>query len=236
MGARHDGPAHRRWAPAAHALRAELDRLRRRLVLTLEMIREVEAARAAALAVEPQDDTAERSQRSAGSGESARTSLTVLARKVFYRTFDNREQLASYVGLAPMPYQSGGMDRDRRISRAGQPELRRRPSSSSPGFGCATSQAARSPAGSAAASAPWPGGSRHIAIVAMARKLLIALWHYARTGLLPEGVRDRGLKEIAVGGMPVGGGCGGHDRLRHWEQLSPRVSGGSCSAGAKPRA
>ena len=32
------------------------------------------------------------------------------------------------------------------------------------------------------------GRTRRIAIVAMARKLLIALWRYARTGLLPEGV------------------------------------------------
>lgn len=31
----------------------------------------------------------------------------------------NRRQLASYVGITPMPYQSGGMDRDRSISRAG---------------------------------------------------------------------------------------------------------------------
>jgi transposase len=32
------------------------------------------------------------------------------------------------------------------------------------------------------------GRTRRIAIVAMARKLLIALWRYAETGLVPEGV------------------------------------------------
>ena len=41
-----------------------------------------------------------------------------------YRSFANRRQLASYVGVAPMPYQSGGMDRDRSISRAGNPRAR----------------------------------------------------------------------------------------------------------------
>ena len=35
------------------------------------------------------------------------------------------------------------------------------------------------------------GRTRRIAIVAMARKLLIALWRYTQTGLLPEGVEIR---------------------------------------------
>src|SRR5262249_36569765 len=48
----------------------------------------------------------------------------VLTREVFYRSFDNRRQIASYVGITPMPYQSGSMDRDRRISRAGNPRAR----------------------------------------------------------------------------------------------------------------
>ncbi len=43
---------------------------------------------------------------------------SVLTREVFYRTFDNRRQIASYLGLASTPFQSGGMDRDRRINRA----------------------------------------------------------------------------------------------------------------------
>ena len=48
----------------------------------------------------------------------------VLVREVLYRSFANRRQLASYVGIAPMPYQSGGMDRDRNISGAGNPRAR----------------------------------------------------------------------------------------------------------------
>ena len=168
-------------------LRAELGRLRRRLVLTLAMIREVEAERAAALAAGPQDDTCRTIAapcRIRGIGE---TSATVLAREVLYRPFANRKQLASYVGLAPMPYQSGGMDRDRRISRSGNPRartaiiqlawlwLRYQPGSALAGW-------FRRRVGALA------GRTRRIAIVAMARKLLIALWRYARTGLLPEGV------------------------------------------------
>ena len=72
-------------------LRAELDRLRRRLVLAIEMIREIEAERAAALAADPHDDTGRKIEalcRIRGIGE---TSATLLAREVLYRRFTNRQ-------------------------------------------------------------------------------------------------------------------------------------------------
>lgn len=105
----------------AHHLRAELDRLRRRLVMTLELIREVEAERDEAANANPKDQACGKIAslcliRGVGANFAA-----VLTREVFYRSFDNRRQLASYVGITPMPYQSGGMDRDRRISRTGNP-------------------------------------------------------------------------------------------------------------------
>lgn len=171
-------------------LRAELDRLRRRLVLVLELIRELETERAAALAAAA-DDTITRKitalQSIRGIGENF---AAVLGREVLYRSFDNRRQLASYVGIAPMPYQSGGMDRDRGISRAGNPRarttliqlawlwLRYQPSSALAGW-------FRQRVGTLA------GRTRRIAIVAMARKLLIALWRFVETGVLPEGVEIR---------------------------------------------
>ena len=106
-------------------LRTEIDRLRRRLVLVLELIRELETDRAHAVeAAEAADTMAGKItalQRIRGIGENF---AAVLAREVFYRSFDNRRQLASYVGITPMPYQSGGMDRDRSISRAGNPRAR----------------------------------------------------------------------------------------------------------------
>jgi transposase len=168
-------------------LRAELDRLHRRLLLTLELIREIDAERAEMLANHAQDQAARKIAalaRIRGIGE---TFASVLTREVFYRRFDNRRQLASYVGMAPMPHQSGEMDRDRRIGRAGNPRarttliqlawlwLRYQPGSALSGW-------FRQRVGSLA------GRTRRIAIVAMARKLLIALWRYAETGQLPEGV------------------------------------------------
>ena len=85
-------------------LRAELDRLRRRLVLILEMVRELEAERAAALAAAPDEAMAQKItslQRVRGIGANF---SAVLVREVLYRSFANRRQLASYVGVAPMPF------------------------------------------------------------------------------------------------------------------------------------
>ena len=80
-------------------LRVELDRLRRRLVMTLELIREVEAERDEAAETKPQDETCRKIAalcRVRGIGENF---AAVLTREVFYRSFDNRRQIASYVGI-----------------------------------------------------------------------------------------------------------------------------------------
>lgn len=178
-------------------MQAELNRLRRRLVLILELIHEMEAERAKALAAKGDDAMTRKIadlQRIRGIGANF---STVLAREVLYRSFANRRQLASYVGIAPMPYQSGGMDRDRSISRAGNPRarttliqlawlwLRYQP-------GSALSDWFRGRVGT------LQGRTRRIAIVAMARKLLIALWRYVETGVLPDGVELRVMEEATA--------------------------------------
>jgi Transposase IS116/IS110/IS902 family len=100
---------------------------------------------------------------------------TVLVGEVFFRPFANRQQLASYVGLTPSPFQSGSMSRDQGISKAGNPKarttmvelawmwLRHQPGSS-------LSAWFRERVGTR------KGRIRRITIVAMARKLLIALF------------------------------------------------------------
>jgi transposase len=178
-------------------MQAELNRLRRRLVLILELIHEMEAERTKALAAKGDDAMTRKIadlQRIRGIGANF---STVLAREVLYRSFANRRQLASYVGIAPMPYQSGGMDRDRSISRAGNPRarttliqlawlwLRYQPGSALSGW-------FRRRVGT------LQGRTRRIAIVAMARKLLIALWRYVETGVLPDGVELRAMEEATA--------------------------------------
>src|SRR5512144_2955345 len=41
-----------------------------------------------------------------------------------FRHFDNRRQVASYAGLAPTPWQSGSVDREQGVSKAGNPRRR----------------------------------------------------------------------------------------------------------------
>jgi transposase len=49
---------------------------------------------------------------------------TVLHHEGLFRTFKNRRQLAAYAGLAPSPRQSGTIDHEQGISKAGNPRLR----------------------------------------------------------------------------------------------------------------
>jgi transposase len=171
--------------PLPTYLKAELDRLRRRLLMTLEMIREVEAAREQAM--EARDDPANQTVKALcklrGLGDNF---SAVLAKEVFYRTFDNRRQIAAYLGLAPTPFQSGGMDRDRRINRAGNSRARKTMVQLAwlwlryqPESGLA--QWFRGRVGE------LQGRTRRIAIIAMARKLLIAIWRFVTVGAVPEG-------------------------------------------------
>jgi transposase len=171
-------------------LRAELERLRRRLVLVSELIRELETERNTAMAAAADNGMTQKItalQRIRGIGANF---AAVLVREVFYRSFANRRQLASYVGIVPMPYQSGGMDRDRSISRMGNPRARTTMIQLAwlwlryqPGSALATWFRERVGA--------LQGRTRRIAIVAVARRLLVALWRYVETGVIPEGVAIR---------------------------------------------
>ena len=103
-----------------------------------------------------------------------------------FRHFDNRRQVAAYAGLAPTPWQSGRVDHEQGVSKAGNPRLRavivemawlwlrHQPDS---------------------ALARWyrdrvrrdGGRMKKVAVVALARKLLVALWRYVTAGVVIEG-------------------------------------------------
>jgi transposase len=103
-----------------------------------------------------------------------------------FRTFNNRRQVAAYAGLAPTPWKSGSVDREQGVSKAGNPRLR-----------TTIIQLAwlwlRHQPGSALSR--WfqervkqnGGRLKKPMIVALARKLLIALWKYVTAGVVIEG-------------------------------------------------
>lgn len=110
----------------------------------------------------------------------------VLALEAFYRRFDNRRQVASFSGLAPSPWQSGAVARDQGISKAGNPHLRKLMIELSwlwqryqPGSALSLwfRERARGK----------DSRGRRILVVALARKLLVALWRYVSAGVVPEG-------------------------------------------------
>jgi transposase len=108
-----------------------------------------------------------------------------LTNEVFYKDFRNRREVAGYCGLAPSPWRSGGIDREQGISKAGNPRARlkavelawlwrrHQPDSAlSRWFAARTANASKR--------------IKRIAIIALARKLIVALWRYLTTGLVPE--------------------------------------------------
>ena len=162
-----------------------LERELARLAVVVEQIAAVEMVRDELVAT-PTDATAVKAANLAKLKSIGAQTATVLAREVFYRSFDNRRQVSSYTGLCPSPWRSGGMVREQGVSKAGNARvrtcaielawlwLRWQPDS-------ALSKWFRARVGDAR------GRVRRIAIVALARKLMVALWRYVETGLVPDG-------------------------------------------------
>jgi len=175
-------------------LKAEIVRELQRLELILGMIKTIEAERdAIASAVKSQSEhtNAKKIQELVKIRSIGPEFATTLVGEVFYRSFDNRKQLGNYVGLTPSHFQSGPTCRDQGISKAGNAKarttivelawlwLRHQPASS-------LSVWFHKRVGNVR------GRIRRITIVAMARKLLIALWRYLENGVVPEGATLKG--------------------------------------------
>ena len=172
-------------------LRAELERESARLALVKQQIKELEAARRQALEDGKQPMVAQLAQLRAIGTKSA----WVLVKELFgWRRFANRRELAGSLGLAPTPYDSGASQVEQGISKAGNKRarsllvelawgwLRLQPDSE-------LTQWFRRRFAS--------GGTRmrRVGIVALARRLAVALWRYLEHGEIPAGAT---LKPAAV--------------------------------------
>ena len=106
------------------------------------------------------------------------------------RQFDNRRQVAAYAGLAPTPWQSGSVNREQGISQSGNPRLR------TTMIQLAWLWLRHQPR---SALTLWfkdriertGDRRRKTTIVALARKLLVALWKYVSAGVVIEGAMIR---------------------------------------------
>ena len=172
--------------PLPPHLRREIERQHQRLCLVDEQLSELEAANRAELrAAAPGSNGAKVVQLAwlKGIGVAGGQKLV---NEVFYKKFDNRRQVGSYLGAVGTPYDSGDTRREQGISKAGNHRARttaielawlwltHQPDSE-------LSRWFRARVGDA------KGRIRKITIVALARKLMIALWRYLETGVVPTG-------------------------------------------------
>lgn len=174
--------------PLPEKTMAEVKRLMARHRLVSDQLKEIEAERDQVMTRED-PDRAERMIRLLvriyGLGVET---ATLLVREMFCRSFRDRRALASFAGLTGTPFHSGGTEREQGIGKNGNARVRRilmqlawrwlrfQPQSAlSLWFATRTGGA--------------KGRIRKIMIVALARKLLVALWRYLETGELPAGAR-----------------------------------------------
>jgi transposase len=166
-------------------LKAQICRELNRLELLLEQIKAVEVERDALLAAEETSAPAPAALllniRGIGPEFAA-----VLWSEGLFRHFDNRRQVAAYAGLAPTPWQSGAVDREQGVSKSGNPRLR------TTLIQLAWLWVRHQPRSALTlwfeARVKRNGGRlKKTTIVALARKLLVALWKYVTAGVLIEG-------------------------------------------------
>ncbi len=166
-------------------LKVQIGRELDRLELLLEQIAAVEREQDALLAASRPAGGTDKSDPVAmllGLKSMGPNFAAVLWTEAFWRQFANRRQVASYAGLAATPWRSGGIEHEQGVSKAGNPRLRttmiqlawlwirHQPRSALTQWFNATS----------------PRGRKRT-IVALARKLLVALWKYVTAGVVIEG-------------------------------------------------
>jgi transposase len=172
--------------PLPPKLMEEFVREHARLVLVDKQLRELEATSLAELrAAAPGSNEAKVVQLTSLRGLGG-VNGQKLTNEVFYRGFDNRRQLGSYIGLSGTPFDSGASRREQGISKAGNARAR------ATAIETAWLWVSHQP-DSELTRWFWQrvgnhkGRIRRIMIVALARKLMVALWRYLETGLVPTG-------------------------------------------------
>jgi len=175
--------------PLPENTRAELRRHLARLCVVREQIRAIEQERLRKLAATPAGEKGPHVMvrliaRLLGVGVET---ADMLVNEIFSRHLRDRKAVARYAGLTGSPDESGRRRRERGLARAGNARVR-----------CGMIQLAwrflRFQKDSALAqwfharTADGRGSTRKTMIVALARKLLIALWRLVTTGEMPQGV------------------------------------------------
>ena len=170
--------------PLPAEVQARLARAAARWAVLETQVTELDAQQQAATAAAPAESPLGRLVLLKGVATTGASVL--LAEGLVWRAFRNRREIGGILGFAPTPYDSGESQHEQGISRAGNARLQ-----------AVSIQLAWNGVRWQPLSAlslwfrnRWAGGGkrgRRIGIVAVARKLVIALWRYATTGVVPIG-------------------------------------------------
>src|ERR1700727_2434122 len=179
--------------PLPPHLKAQINRELDRLELLIEQIKAVEGERDALFVSTTKTEQAPAPRKMLidlrGIGPEF---AAVLWSEGLHRSFANRKKVASYAGLAPTPWQSGSVVHEQGVSKAGNPRLR------TTMLQLASLWLRHQPQ---SALALWfherftrnGGRLRKTTIVALARKLLVALWKYVTAGVVIDGAGVRAV-------------------------------------------
>lgn len=168
-------------------LKARLLRDYRHLAATREDLRTLERQRQEALrnSEDPQVEKIRQLIRLRALG--VNSSWLFVAEFFGWREFTNRRQVGGLAGLTPTPYQSGGSAREQGISKHGNARLRAMMIEIAWCWLRFQPQSQLSRWYWERFGRSGTKRMRRVGIVALARKLLVALWRYLDQGVLPEG-------------------------------------------------
>lgn len=199
----------------------ELRRILERWQLATEQLNALEAEqRRAVKSEEPSSSIVKVAQLMKLNGIGLQGAWLLVMEFFAWRRFRNRKEVAALAGLTPTPWSSGAGSRQQGISKAGNKRvrtlmielallwLRHQPESAlTKWFHQNYSGAKR---------------SRKSGIVALARKLLIALWHFVEHGVIPDGAKTSTPRLLKTAGT-----------RRHGARTSTRLEGvDACAAPA----
>jgi transposase len=173
-------------SPVPHGLRQRLLRVWAHHEFLSQQIAELEAERRALLESSPDASIEKVRQLMQLKGIGINGSWLLVMEFFAWREFKNRREVGGLAGLTPTPYQSGESAREQGITKSGNRHVRWMTTELAWSWLRYQQESALS---------GWfrerfgSGGKRlrRIGIVAMARKLLIALWRFLKSGVLPEG-------------------------------------------------
>lgn len=173
-------------SPLPPALRGRLEREYERLVLVRQQIVTLERQRREALA-SSKAPAAEKARRLIRLRAIGINGAWLLGCEVFgWREFNNRREVGALLGLTPTPHASGALTREQGISKAGPGAVRAMMVELAWGW-LRFQPDSELTLWFHQRYGPGTRRSRRVGIVALARKLTIALWQYVETGVIPEG-------------------------------------------------